>query len=51
MYLISHKNNLAKNIKKISKIFPNDFKFFPKTWLFPTEHHELIEFMSKKKKQ
>jgi tubulin polyglutamylase TTLL6/13 len=47
MYLIARKNNLAKNLKKLAKTFTKDFKFFPKTWLIPTEMHELRDYMSK----
>jgi tubulin polyglutamylase TTLL6/13 len=47
MYLISRKNNLAKNLKRMAKFFPLEYKFFPSTWLLPTEAHELREYLAK----
>lgn len=41
MYNIARKNYLARNLKKMKKQFPNDYKFFPKTWLLPYELPEL----------
>ena len=49
MYLIARKNYLGKNLKRISKQFPEEYKFFPKTWMMPTEFHEVQDFLSKKK--
>ena len=41
MFNIARKNYLARNLKKMKKQFPNDYKFFPKTWLLPYEMAEL----------
>jgi tubulin polyglutamylase TTLL6/13 len=41
MYLISRKNYLALNLKKLKKLFPSDFSFFPQTWIFPMNLPEL----------
>ena len=35
MYQIARKNYLARNLIKMQKQFPNDYQFFPKTWLLP----------------
>lgn len=35
MYQIARKNYLARNLNKMQKQFPGDYKFFPKTWLLP----------------
>ena len=48
MYLISRKNLLAKNVKKLKKILPRDFNFTPKTWLIPTEYSELRNYINQK---
>ena len=36
MYTLSRKNYLARNLIKMSKKFPNDYSFFPKTWVLPS---------------
>lgn len=41
MYLISRKNYLALNLKKLKKLFPSDFSFFPQTWVFPCDISDL----------
>ena len=37
MYYIAHKNHLAQNLMKLRKILPDDYSFFPKTWLLPAD--------------
>lgn len=32
------------------KHLPNEFQFFPKTWSFPAESYDLMNFMQEKKK-
>lgn len=41
MYMLSRKNNLARNLMKMEKEFPKDYKFFPRTYLLPSEYGEL----------
>lgn len=51
MYALARKNYLAKNLAKMQKAFPDDYKFFPKTWLLPTEYPDFRnQFQNKKKK-
>ncbi|CAD8088042.1 unnamed protein product [Paramecium sonneborni] len=38
MYSLARKNHLGRNLMKMRKQFPNDFKFFPQTWLLPAEY-------------
>jgi len=38
MYSLSRKNNLARNLMKMRKQFPSDYKFFPPTWILPAEN-------------
>lgn len=37
MYTLSRKNYLARNLIKMEKKYPNDYNFFPKTWVLPSE--------------
>ena len=45
MTVISLKNNLAKYLKLMAKQLPEDFIFFPKTWSFPAESYDLMNFV------
>ncbi len=38
---ITRKNHLARNLMRMSKAFPNEYNFFPKTWIVPNEMHDL----------
>lgn len=37
MYNLARKNLLAKNLYAMKKICPEEFNFFPKTWLLPAD--------------
>lgn len=37
MCALSHKNNLCRNLKRMQKLFPNEYDFFPKTWILPSD--------------
>ena len=50
MTILSLKNNLAKYLKLIKKELPEEFDFFPKTWIFPYESYEMTKYMQEKKK-
>lgn len=49
MYQIARKNLLAKNLKKMEKMFPSEYKFTPRTWILPHEFSELKAFVTQKK--
>ena len=49
MTIISLKNNLAKYLKLLQKQMPSEFNFFPKTWIFPYESYDLVNFLEGKK--
>ena len=52
MINIYRKNHLARNLNKLWKVFPEEFDFYPKTWLLPLEHKDFeANFKSKMKKQ
>nr|KAJ3418652.1 Tubulin polyglutamylase ttll13P [Polyrhizophydium stewartii] len=40
MHEICRKDHLARNLGRISRLFPKDYNFFPKTWILPSEWSE-----------
>lgn len=38
---ITNKNNLARNLMGMFKVFPQQYDFFPKTWLLPSQYTDL----------
>lgn len=40
----ANKANLARNLQRMAKLHPTSYGFFPKTWLLPSEHHELKKY-------
>ena len=51
MYHITRKTFLAKNLKRLQKLYPLEFDFFPKTWVLPNELNELRTFATEKAKK
>ena len=51
MYQITRKAFLARNLKRLQKLYPLDFDFFPRTWVVPTEVHELRQFIYSRPKK
>ena len=49
MYALARKNLLAKNLISMQKYFPQDFNFFPKTWLIPQDIKSFKEEFSARK--
>lgn len=49
MHGICKKNYLAWNLNKMLKSFPNDFNFFPKTWVLPGDYSDFKTHLNKKK--
>ena len=48
MFQLSRKNHLARNLIKMQKEFPKEYKFFPKTYLLPSEFGEFkLSFANK----
>lgn len=43
-YLLGMKNNLAKNLCSLRREFPEDYDFFPRTWLLPFQYEELKKY-------
>lgn len=38
MYELARKDNLGKNLTRMAKLFPEDYAFFPRTWILPQEY-------------
>lgn len=51
MFALARKNLLAKNLMAMKKVFPQEFNFFPKTWLLPQDSKDFkAQFNNKKAK-
>lgn len=37
MNALSRKNHLARNLSRMQQAFPDEYDFFPKTWILPAE--------------
>ena len=51
MYNIARKNTLGIHLRKFRKEFGSHYSFFPHTWLYPADLHELQEYDMRKKKK
>ena len=49
MYQITRKTYLAKNLKRLQKLYPLEFDFFPKTWILPNELNDLRTYATLRK--
>lgn len=38
---IARKSNLARNLNRIAKALPKEYKFYPKSWVLPADSGEL----------
>ena len=47
-YNIARKNTLGIHLKKFKKEFPDDYNFFPHTWIWPSDLHEIVEYNTRK---
>lgn len=45
MSQLARKNNLGRNLMKMEKLFPQDYRFFPRTWCFPHDYPEFKMYM------
>jgi tubulin polyglutamylase TTLL6/13 len=54
MNILSRKNLFARNMLRMQKKFPEEYNFFPQTWLLPSEYADFrkqFENLSKNKKK
>lgn len=47
MYQITRKTYLARNLKRLQKLFPLEYDFFPKTWVLPNEANDLRSYSTR----
>ena len=40
MSCLAHKNNLSRNLKRMQKLFPNEYNYFPQTWILPSDSND-----------
>lgn len=48
MYNIARKNTLGMHLRRFRKLFQDEYNFFPHTWLYPSDFHEIQEYNKKK---
>lgn len=48
MYNLARKNTLGIHLKRFKKEFPQHYQFFPETWIYPSDFHEILEYNQKK---
>lgn len=48
MYNICRKSSLGVHLKRFQKEFPDHYNFFPQTWMYPAEFHDIQEYTKKK---
>lgn len=42
--MLSRKNSLGKTLNRMRQVYPEDYSFYPRTWVLPTESSELKTF-------
>lgn len=47
MFNIYRKNYLTSNLERMRKAFPDDFEFYPKTYILPNDFKELVTQMKR----
>ena len=48
MYSITRKNHLARNLMRMKRAFPDEFNFFPATWVLPGDNIDFRNQFHKK---
>ena len=43
---ISRKNQMARNLMRMAKHYPEQYNFFPKTWVLPSDSNDLRNFFA-----
>ena len=49
MQALARKNNLARNLARMQKHFKEDYNFFPRTWVLPSDQNDFKNQFNKKK--
>lgn len=50
-YYLGKKNFLGQNLGKLKRLCPEDYNFFPKTWVLPLQHDELKNYFQQTRGQ
>ncbi|SPP75475.1 tubulin polyglutamylase ttll6 [Drosophila guanche] len=50
MVEICRKDLLSRNLNRMLKMYPGDYRIFPKTWLMPTDAYDVAIYASKHKR-
>ncbi|KAH8258113.1 hypothetical protein KR038_005965 [Drosophila bunnanda] len=50
MVEICRKDLLSRNLNRMLKLFPGDYRIFPRTWLMPTDAYDVAIYSSKHKR-
>ncbi|XP_017147657.1 tubulin polyglutamylase ttll6 [Drosophila miranda] len=50
MMEICRKDLLSRNLNRMLKMYPGDYRIFPKTWLMPTDAYDVATYASKHKR-
>ncbi|TDG50701.1 hypothetical protein AWZ03_003005 [Drosophila navojoa] len=50
MMEICRKDLLSRNLNRMLKMYPGDYRIFPKTWLLPTDTYDVAVYASKHKR-
>jgi tubulin polyglutamylase TTLL6/13 len=45
MFNLSRKNYLARHLVRMTRNFPQQYAFYPKTWVLPAEHNDLRQYL------
>lgn len=48
---LSRKNLLARNLQKMQEQFPQDYTFFPRTWMLPYDLHKLRNYTAEMRRK
>ncbi|XP_065354577.1 tubulin polyglutamylase TTLL13 [Calliphora vicina] len=51
MMEICRKDLLSRNLNRMLKLYPKDYKIFPKTWIFPADYGEALNYANNHNKQ
>ena len=51
MVSLESKNNFARSLSRMSRVFKDDFNFAPQTWVLPQDQFKLQDEFSKKKRK
>jgi hypothetical protein len=51
MYNLARKNTLGTHLRRFRKEFKDLYTFFPHTWLYPSDFHEIQEYNTRKYKK